>query len=424
MVQLAFDGLTTTDPKWVACESYIRARWNSEFLASNRDARHYSYYAFAKAMRVALPAPVKMLAGNLDWYGDNTNGLARVLVDRQNASGYWDFDNWPYVGEQTAAAWNLIILSPTVFEAGSPVAVAQALPNPAVAGQVVQLDGTGSFHTDPNKSIVKWEWDLDDDGTFDVTGPFASVSFPTLGQYPVTLKVTDNGVGSAMQTAETEVVIRVTIPPLAPTADAGGPYMLCPESTPWFLDGTGSINPDDGQSEPGMPPDRIQEYAWELDGDNDFNDAFGPQPNVTAFFTSRGPGDYLVQLRVTDTTATSFPSSGQPNLSDVDSAQVHVARQGECERIGDLVARAKTGKVQLAWTDIGAHHYNVYRGTLASGPYMFLGQTDSRYSTYLDQTAVNDTTYYYVVRPADALDREMSQSNETSATPVPLNRRR
>ena len=39
--------------------------------------------------------------------------------------------------------------------------------------------------------------------------------------------------------------------------------------------------------------------------------------------------------------------------------------------------------------------YNIYRGTIASGPYDFLANTDKQY--YRDQSAVNGTIYYYVV---------------------------
>jgi hypothetical protein len=83
--------------------------------------------------------------------------------------------------------------------------------------------------------------------------------------------------------------------------------------------------------------------------------------------------------------------------------------------VDNLAARAKSGKIQLTWTHTGAHHYNVYRGTKSGGPYLKIGATTSTYSTYLDGTVVNGTTYYYVVREADYLDQEMCQSNEVSA---------
>ena len=280
------------------------------------------------------------------------------------------------------------MLNRTVFESGVPVAVAKATPNPAVAGQIIQLDGSTSFHQDGGKLIDSWEWDLDNDGAFDdASGPFASVSFPVVGSYPVKLRVTDNG--TPEKVAETTVTVVINTPPLAPTAKAGGPYNFCPAAAPWYLDGGGSINPDDGESEAHVPPlpgDAIVSYLWDLDGDGQFDDASGKQPDVTAFFTGKGPGSYLMQLKVTDRTATSFPSSGFPDLSDTDSGIVTVLSSTApgCACVTNLAARAKPGKVQLTWSHSGAHHYNIYRGTISGGPYLKIASTTSTYSTYLD----------------------------------------
>jgi hypothetical protein len=83
--------------------------------------------------------------------------------------------------------------------------------------------------------------------------------------------------------------------------------------------------------------------------------------------------------------------------------------------VSNLAARAKSGKIQLTWSYTGAHHYNVYRSTIDGGPYVKIGSTSSTYSTYLDSAVVNGTTYYYVVREADASDQEACQSNQASA---------
>jgi len=336
--------------------------------------------------------------------------------------GSWPYDGWPYVGEQTAAAWNVIILGRTLFQSGSPVAVAQAVPNPGVVGQTITLSGSASYHQDAAKSIDSWEWDLNNDGIYDVTGPVITTSFAALGDYPVKLRVTDNA--TPEQSAETTVTVRITTPPVAPTANAGGPYTFCPQATPWFLDGTGSVNPDEGVSQLGHLGDTIQEYAWDLDGDAAFDDALGAQPDVTAFFTDKGPGAYLIQLRVKDTTATSFPSSGYPDLTDTDSGQVFVksATDPVCTTgcVSNLAARAKLTKIQLTWTHIaGTHHYNVYRSTVSGGPYALIGSTTSTYSTYLDNGPLTlGTTYYYVVRQAQLNGNEVCQSNQASARPA------
>ncbi|MBL9139838.1 MAG: cadherin-like domain-containing protein [Verrucomicrobiales bacterium] len=86
--------------------------------------------------------------------------------------------------------------------------------------------------------------------------------------------------------------------------------------------------------------------------------------------------------------------------------------------VDDLVARAKSGKVQLTWTHAGAASYNVYRGTASGGPYTKIGSTDSTYSTFLDGTVSNGTTYYYVVRSVNLLDQETCDSNEATVRPT------
>jgi fibronectin type 3 domain-containing protein len=122
---------------------------------------------------------------------------------------------------------------------------------------------------------------------------------------------------------------------------------------------------------------------------------------------------------VTDNTAASFPSSGFGDLSGTTSTVVNVLVPSDpvCSCVSDLVARAKPGKVQLVWTHTGAHHYNVYRGTVSGGPYLKIASTTSTYCTYLDHTVVNGMTYYYVVREANLINTEECQSNQASARP-------
>jgi hypothetical protein len=301
---------------------------------------------------------------------------------------------------------------------GKPVAVAKAVPNPVLAGQIILINGLDSYHQDAGKIIDSWDWDLDNDGTYDVAGPMVTTSFPAIGNYPVKLRISDNG--TPEQFADTVLTIVIGTPPLPPTADAGGPYDFCPQAQSWFLDGTGSVNPDEGQSEPGHPGDTIMSYEWDLDGDGQFDDATGPHPDVTAFFVAVGPGTYPIQLRVTDRTGKSFPSSGFGDLSDTDSAIVVVRSPTDpnCACVDDLAARPKPGKVQLTWAHTGAQHYNIYRGTISGGPYLKIASTTSTYSTYLDTAVVNGTRYYYIIREASILDVESCQSNEANARPT------
>lgn len=456
MVQLALDGIgrgssPALGPSWEGAETFMRENWDNDLIypgvaVNSIKDYYYGLFSFTKSMLLhdpdgnGSPAPIRCLHSSrtgstkpdIDWYAaemgkvdtcsglqPTSNGVARTLVNDQNAAGYWwahnnDGNQYPF-----ETAWAIMMLNRTVFSSGVPVAVAVAQPNPGVAGQTIVLDGSDSFHQDAAKSVVSWEWDLNNDGVYEITGPFVGSAFGALGDYPVQLRICDNGVPSSCAT--TIVIVRITIPPLPPSANAGGPYALCAAAKPWFLDGRGSINPDDGQSEAGRPGDAIMSHLWDLDGDGVFDDAAVAAPDVTAFFTARGPGSYVVQLKVTDSTATSFPSSGSGDLSDVDATIVSVkaATDPTCACVSNLAARPKSGKVQLSWTArAGADHYNIYRSTVSGGPYLRLASTGSTYATYLDAAVVNATTYYYVVREADLVDRELCQSNQASAKPA------
>jgi hypothetical protein len=75
------------------------------------------------------------------------------------------------------------------------------------------------------------------------------------------------------------------VPDTFPVADAGGPYAIT-ESTLVTLDGSGST----------AAGATLTSWAWDLDGDRDFDDATGAQPQVR--FDE--PGAPVVGVRVTD----------------------------------------------------------------------------------------------------------------------------
>ncbi|MEZ4867004.1 MAG: choice-of-anchor Q domain-containing protein [Caldilineaceae bacterium] len=75
---------------------------------------------------------------------------------------------------------------------------------------------------------------------------------------------------------------------LPPTAEAGGPYTV-DEGSSVTLDGSGSI---DGEQEPAT-----LSYAWDFDGDGQYDDATGINPTFAAV---DGPASVTVGLQVTD----------------------------------------------------------------------------------------------------------------------------
>jgi hypothetical protein len=88
--------------------------------------------------------------------------------------------------------------------------------------------------------------------------------------------------------------------------------------------------------------------------------------------------------------------------------------------IENLAARAKDAKIDLTWAAIqGAVNYNIYRGTVAGGPYQLIKAGHvTNYATYADFGLTNGVTYYYTVRWVLDGGWESPPSNEARATPA------
>ena len=81
-----------------------------------------------------------------------------------------------------------------------------AAPNPAIVGQTVTFNGSGS--SDPDGTITKYEWDLDGNGTYETnsgTTPTATRSYTTPATLTIGLRVTDNG-GKTATTTQSLIV--------------------------------------------------------------------------------------------------------------------------------------------------------------------------------------------------------------------------
>ncbi len=386
MVQLSFDGYDTNDSRWLTAEAWLTNNWTS-FLGQWSGNYSYGYYAFTKAMRLALPQEVTHLSSGLDWYGDETNGLARHLVNHQSSAGSWSSQSW--LGSRTATAWNVIILTRTLFEK-PPVAIIQAQPNPGAVGQTIQFDASGSYHVDPAKDISEYLWDFDSSDGLDfehpdATGLMVEHAYGDLRDYTASLKVFDNSTPPRFDIGT--YTVQVTIPPHPPTSAIGGPY-LATVGEAVQVDGSGSFDIDESLG------DSIVTWEWEADfaAPYDFDEATGQIATLPAF-TAAGRQD--IGLRVTDNTLIAFPTAGSPDLTDVDYGEVIVYEAG----VTDLYARAKATKCQLVWTHIDAPLYEVLRSE--SGPnqgFDLIGTTASTYSTYLDYNVVMYKDYWYRIR--------------------------
>lgn len=176
--------------------------------------------------------------------------------------------------------------------------------------QPVTFDASNSW--DPDNEIASYEWDLDNDGLFgaadidcfgqpsDAVGinpqwTWASTYFGVIG-----LRVTD-AAGEFASCFDVDYDT-VEIGNHHPIADPGGPYGAAPGSC-ISLDAGGSSDPDPGDS---------ITYAWDLDGDGQFDD--GSEATVE-FCVGPALGTvYDVCLKVTD----SF------GLTDIDCTTVTI----------------------------------------------------------------------------------------------------
>ena len=152
-----------------------------------------------------------------------------------------------------------------------------------------------------------------------------------------------------------------------PVADAGIPQTIEKNELHGgdvVLDGSNSFDPDG---------DAI-DFQW-----------FGPFTTTTGLSPSVHvpEGRYLVSL-ITDDNALQ---------SVADSVTIDVL---PCF---DVDARPKAGKVQLTWTNQeGVSLYEIYRSPeVDPGAFVKIGETQSDFSTYLDEIVVNETTYLYIV---------------------------
>ncbi|MDH3646052.1 MAG: PKD domain-containing protein [Gammaproteobacteria bacterium] len=168
-------------------------------------------------------------------------------------------------------------------------------PNGPYSGQVgdnIAFDGSGS--SDPDGSIVSYDWDFGDGGTGTGVAPMHTYSVD--GVFTVTLTVTDNDglTGSASTTAT------ISAQPVAPTADPNGPYAAQVGESITF-DGSGSSDPDGN----------IVTYAW------DFGDGTAMGTGVMPTHAYSAAGTYDVTLTVTDSDGLTDTASTTATISQV-----------------------------------------------------------------------------------------------------------
>jgi PKD repeat protein len=109
----------------------------------------------------------------------------------------------------------------TVTVHAAPAAAFTAAPSPAVVGEQVVFDGTPSIVDEP---VVKFEWDLDGDGTFETnTGPRPTVAhtYTAPGSVPVKLRITDRQGSQDVETRALTVLAQAPADTTAPIVRLG-----------------------------------------------------------------------------------------------------------------------------------------------------------------------------------------------------------
>jgi hypothetical protein len=154
-------------------------------------------------------------------------------------------------------------------------------PKSPASGDTVTFHSTsGAWGT--GNQIVSYEWDLDGNGSFEISGPATVLrSYPSRRSIEVRLRVTD-----ASQPPQTDVATRrVSVANRAPVA-----------SFRWSPTVPRANEPVAFSSTAADPDGIVVEQAWDLDGDGKFDNGGG----ATALRSFSAPGTYLVGLRVVD----------------------------------------------------------------------------------------------------------------------------
>jgi uncharacterized lipoprotein YddW (UPF0748 family)/fibronectin type 3 domain-containing protein len=221
--------------------------------------------------------------------------------------------------------------------------------------------------------------------------------------YYYVVTAVDLGANESTNSNEASATPEDTTPPAAPTNLAANPG-----------DGSISLNWDDNGE-------------GDLDGYNVHRATAtgGPYTQINGSLVSssdyvdnsvtNGTTYYYVVTAVDDT-----PNANESGNSNEDSATPE--DQTPPAAPTNLAATPGDGSVSLNWDDNGEGDldgYNVHRATSTGGPYTQLNGSLLTSSDYVDNSAVNFTTYYYVVTAVDNSPNanESGNSNEDSATP-------
>jgi PKD repeat protein len=177
------------------------------------------------------------------------------------------------------------VAQPPVADAGGPYSTDEGL--------AVTLDGSAS--SDPDGTIVGWEWDCEDDGLVDAVTPTAACTYPDDGSYVARLTVTDDDGLSDVAT------VSVAVANLPPTV--GGLTL------PSDVDEGDAVVFAGVASDPG--PADVLSWVWSW-GDGTADGAGSPASHAFA-----DEGTYTVTATVTDGDGGSDVATGTVGVNNV-----------------------------------------------------------------------------------------------------------
>jgi PKD repeat protein len=250
--------------------------------------------SMVSAVKYTAPSGALVFAaGTIQW----SWGLAPHYLDR---AGFENYEDPPVdssdsrIQQATYNVFSDMNVQPQtpagiVIDGNDPPAASfTATPNPVSTGTQVSFNAAGS--TDSDGSIVKYEWDLDGNGTYETnTGltPTATETYGSAGERTIRLRVTDNG-GASHQATRTLVVSNGAPGNLSPQASFTATPNPVPVDTQVSFSASGSSDPDGS----------IAKYEWDLDGNGSFETNTGATATVTHSYAAEG--DFQIGLRVTD----------------------------------------------------------------------------------------------------------------------------
>jgi PKD repeat protein len=222
-----------------------------------------------------------------EWnFGDDTTGTNMVVTHEYLDKGKNDTGRFEVqltvakrdkkTGEETKDIYTKTV----VIAKQALVSSFEATPQSGEVPLEVKLDASGS--KDPDGKIVRYEWDLNEDGDFsDEEGVNITHKFEKIGKYKVALRVTSTS--EDFQISEKEIIVTEAKIPL--------PVISVVDQPEKFLSGVAYVFKGDKST---SPNGAIDKYSW------DFGDGSKLENTATVNHTFQKIGNFEVVLTTTD----------------------------------------------------------------------------------------------------------------------------